>query len=375
MRREEKIVIQLTKWGIGTERPTKDALKILRDNQVSWKEVFALCHQQGITAICCDGLNLVYETFPDIVLPTDHPKREYALLDMFGKTMGSELNYLEQQNVIAKLAAFYEQCGIGMMVLKGYGLSLNYPIPAHRPIGDIDIFLFFLDAERPTDVPAWKMADNTMRQEWGIEIKNDCEHHTKFFFQGMSIENHYDFINTKLHRSSKALEQIFKSLAQDERLRIQIGEQAIYLPGTRLNTLFQLRHTSSHFAAEGITIRSVLDWALFVQHNTIDWAWLEAQAERFNMHRFLASLNRICVEELGFQKDKFPFKESNSTSKEDILQDIMCGADIVRHASHTNRLSRWWKHRWKHRLCYSDSLLSTFLTSTFTNLFSKASAE
>lgn len=29
-----------------------------------------------------------------------------------------------------------------MMVLKGYGLSLNYLKPSHRPCGDIDIWLF-----------------------------------------------------------------------------------------------------------------------------------------------------------------------------------------------------------------------------------------
>ncbi|MBQ0049887.1 MAG: nucleotidyltransferase family protein [Bacteroidales bacterium] len=375
MKREENIVVQLIKWGIGTERPTKKSVARLLEKQVNWDTVFALCHRQNVTAICCDGLNQVYETFPGIVLPIDHPKREQALFELFGKTMSGELHYDHQRKAIARLAAFYAQHGIGMMVLKGYGLSLHYPTPEHRPTGDIDIFLFHLDEDSTAELPAWKKADDAMRRELAIPIRNDSEHHTKFLFQGISVENHYDFINTKLHRSSKRLERIFKTLSQEERTPCRIEEQDIYLPGTRLNELFLLRHSSSHFAAEGITMRTVLDWALFVQHHTVDWCWLGAEAKRFNMHLFLAALNRICVEDLGFQKDQFPYTDATSTFKERILQDIMSAADAVHHASSSSRLMRWWRNRWKHRICYSDSLLSTFLTSTFTNLFSKASAE
>lgn len=61
-----------------------------------------------------------------------------------------------------------------MMVLKGYGLSKNYPVPNHRPCGDMDIYLFG-DQEK---------ADKLIAEELGIKIDNSHHHHTVFQFQG-----------------------------------------------------------------------------------------------------------------------------------------------------------------------------------------------
>jgi len=51
-------------------------------------------------------------------------------------------DYIKQRLVITKLAKFFHRYGIKMLLLKGYGLSLNYPDPQSRPCGDVDIWLF-----------------------------------------------------------------------------------------------------------------------------------------------------------------------------------------------------------------------------------------
>lgn len=40
------------------------------------------------------------------------------------------------------MAAVFAENGIRLLLLKGLGLSRNYPVPAHRECGDIDIYLF-----------------------------------------------------------------------------------------------------------------------------------------------------------------------------------------------------------------------------------------
>ena len=52
-----------------------------------------------------------------------------------------ETRYARQRVVIGNLAKFFSEHGIKMLVLKGYGLSLNYPTPKHRPCGDVDIVI------------------------------------------------------------------------------------------------------------------------------------------------------------------------------------------------------------------------------------------
>ena len=87
-----------------------------------------------------------------------------------------------------------------MMVLKGYGLSLNYPIPSHRPCGDVDIWNF----------GEYRRADKVLHDKLGITVDNSHHHHTTFTFQDQFFENHYDFINVHSHPSSKVVEAKLK---------------------------------------------------------------------------------------------------------------------------------------------------------------------
>lgn len=105
--------------------------------------------------------------------------------------------YDYQKGVIGRLARFDAQHNIPMMLLKGYGLSLNYPVPQHRPCGDIDIWLYGRQEE----------ADDLLRREKGIAIDEDKHHHTVFHVDGVMVENHYDFLNIHAHRSNCAIER------------------------------------------------------------------------------------------------------------------------------------------------------------------------
>lgn len=57
------------------------------------------------------------------------------------------------------LARLYANNGIRMMVVKGYGLSLDWPVPNHRPVGDLDIYNF----------GKWKEADVLVAKECCIK--------------------------------------------------------------------------------------------------------------------------------------------------------------------------------------------------------------
>lgn len=71
----------------------------------------------------------------------DSPELEDLKYEWFGSVFQAEADYKKYVEDIASLAKAYSEAGIEMMVLKGYGLSLNYPVPAHRPVGDVDVFL------------------------------------------------------------------------------------------------------------------------------------------------------------------------------------------------------------------------------------------
>lgn len=131
-----------------------------------------------------------------------------------------ERQFAHRQRALEDLAAFYASHGIRLMLLKGAGLAALYPVPAHRPCGDIDIWLYGRQRE----------ADRLVREELRIAVSNDVHHHTIFSYKGVMIENHFDFLNLWSHRSNRELERHLHRFAEKEGGRLAVGDREVALP-------------------------------------------------------------------------------------------------------------------------------------------------
>ena len=290
-----------------------------------------------------------------------------------------ERKYARQKAVIAKLSGFFAEHGIKMMILKGYGLSLNYPVPNHRPCSDVDIWLF---EERQTSDgktekhSAQQKADNLLREHFNIEIDEDKHHHTVFYVDGVMVENHFDFLNLHAHRSSREIERELLKRTEEHSDEIGIGDSVVYMPPSNLHALFLLRHSASHFAAEKIVLRHICDWAMFLKHNAsnIDWKWLYDVCRTQNMDRFLDALNGYAVDYFNIDSRLLPnFARRNDLEQRilnDILQPEFCEPKpekgLIRIILFKYR--RWWANRWKHRLVYREGLLHSFVTQAWSHI-------
>ena len=244
-----------------------------------------------------------------------------------------------------------------MMVLKGYACSINWPKPEHRPCGDIDIWLY----------GDYKEADAVLKKEKGIEIDNDRQHHTVFDWQGFMVENHFDFTDLHHHKSNAEIERILKNLGQDSTDSLDIYDQTIYVPTPNMHALFLLKHTMAHFAAEGMTLRQIIDWGFYVKvhTNVIDWSWLEGVIDKYGMIPAYNIFNAICVEDLGFDAAIFPNVQFSPMLKDKVLNDILnpefsspLPKGLLPRVIY--KVKRWSGNTWKHELCYKDSLWSAF---------------
>lgn len=346
----DSLILQLVRLGIGHESgPLPPSL--------DWETIQVQSSAQGVTAIVWDAILKLY----DQGLLTDGRLLDVPLKKKWIGIVyqNFERKYGDYRKVIGKLAAFYNRHGFHLMVLKGYGLSLNYPVPEHRPCGDIDIWAF----------GHYREADAAIEKELGIPIDKTHHHHTVFSFRGYSVENHYDFVNVHGHRSSAKIEKIFKQLAKSDEYFTVIDEEKVFLPSPDLNALFLLRHTMSHFASTCINLRQILDWAFFVKKNTdsIHWEWLQGVLEQFYMTDFFRCMNAICVEDLGFDSSIFPPNPFLPSLKERILADTLSPEFNV--PAPSGRLlriifkyRRWRANNWKQRMCYKEGLLDSFIT-------------
>ena len=340
---------------------------------VDWTALKALADKHGLSAVVLDGLDKVDGSSMPVTMK----------LEWIGDVLQNyEQRYELYKKTIAEMAAFYEEKGYKMMVLKGYACSLDWPKPNHRPCGDIDIWQF--GKQRFADL---------LLDTKGIEVDLSHHHHTVFYWGDFMVENHYDFLNVHHHKSNVEMEAILKELGQDDSHSVELsfekqlenGEKEdckaiIYMPSANLHALFLLRHSMSNFASTGMLLRQLLDWGFFAQKHKseIDWSWLENQLEHFGMKRLYDIFNAILVDNFGFDVKIFPKVQFDPKLKDRVLDDILLpefsevekGGFISRAAY---KYRRWKANAWKHELCFSESMSSAFWSGVKSHLLKPSS--
>lgn len=344
-------------------------------NDINWNRVLNFSRAHGVIGIVIDALEL---------LPAEQRPERDVLMKWHGQVMFMEQMYEQHMKAIADLAKFYKRQGIRMMVLKGYGLSLNWPRPKNRPVGDLDVYL----TNDNDNLPAWNRADELVRSELGISVEDGHEHHTVFVFKGVMVENHYDFINTKAHRDAHAIEVKLKELASkvfaQDAQNMQIDSISsvdsacpnIYYPNADFNAIFLIRHLGQHFAGDRVTLRQILDWATFLEKksNEVHWDEVVPFLKEMEIWTFFNQINAICVDYLGFREDCFTPIERKDDLEIRILEDIL-NPEFTEEKPAGGLLKvlvfkfrRWWNNRWKHPLVYKEWLLPMFLTLLWSHL-------
>lgn len=320
-------------------------------NEVNWLEVYDLSLKQGVGAIACDGMLALEHCGIDEVL-------KYKWM---GQSMVIEQKYYHHQKVLAELASFYHQHGINMMLLKGYGLSLNYPVPEHRPAGDIDVFLFGDKIK----------ADGYVESEWNLKVKTSYDKHSSFVYKGATVENHDVFFDLQSHPSNKTVNDYIYQLIDGRTEAIKVGDSSFVIPNPTLMAIHLLRHTACDFAANSISIRQVLDWATLVSKrgSEMEWSVIMSFVEKTGMSRFFQLINTFCIERLGMKKTCFSFEIEDSAELERFVMDIICGKRVSDFPNSSRKLSygiskslQFWQNRWKYKMVYKDSLFDLYFS-------------
>lgn len=352
---EQQLVVSLVRKAVDPKAEIEIPLAL------DWPKVARLAHKQGVDALCFDAMSMLD--------PCRQPDKD-MLLKWLGQVSYMENCYESYRKTLDELAAVYESNGIEMMLLKGYGMSLLWPVPQHRPTGDIDVY--FGDK--------WNEADKLVGRSLGVEVEDIHEHHTTFSYKGIHVENHYDTVNTKSTVSGKWLEKVLKGLARNGE-RIKIREASCYLPSAQFNAIFLMRHLGSHFCGSSVSLRQVLDWGFFMRENCgrVDWQEAMKVLKQIGIDRFFHQINAICVDYLGFDFDiaidreekleKRVFEDIVSPEYEAVDRRASRGKGVFdRILSGCFRIRRFLANSWKRRIVYRDSIFSQLILGISSNL-------
>ena len=333
----------------------------------NWMGIIKMSNMQGVSALVADGLQIYLKSNPNSnPFANETIAEKLKRIQWLCSVVAYERMYVKHEKAMADLARLYATKDIQMMVIKGYGLSLDWPVPNHRPVGDLDIYNF----------GKWHAADALVAETCGMKIDNGHEHHTVFCFNGVSVENHYDSINTKAHRDAPNIEARLKALADKDYREIEVDGAKLYLPSADFNAIFLMRHMGQHFAGEHLNLRQVLDWGFFVRvhHKKVDWKATIDFLKEIGIYTFFNQINAICVDYLGFSESCFPTIERDKDLEERILMDILHPEFAEEKPASglipilTFKFRRWWHNRWKHPLVYKEWLLPMFLKLLWSHL-------
>lgn len=354
-------IFVLLRLALGTQR-AEDAATLAGLPISEWAALLELASQQNVMAIAYDGLEQLVDNIPvsdiaakqaDAVAWTDF------VVSWGGNVFFMEQRYAHYQATIASLVKFLCEHSIRMMLLKGYGLSLNYPIPTHRPCGDIDIFCY----------ADGFLVDKLVSEELGIKVKDGDSHHSKFNYKGWSVENHHSFMEQDSYRSNRSFEKELLQWIEEGREAIMVNDVAFDIPAPSLMALHLTRHAGCDFASNTISLRQLLDWALFVDKRSaeVDWDRVTNIIDSMGMRGFLDLMNDLSVNVLGLSKDKFPPFKENGKLRCRAINDILFAPRVNEFPDYRKKLvyglaktRQAWHNRWKNRLVFNESFLSLY---------------
>lgn len=257
MANSRDILLKLVRIAMGWETDFSLA------KNVDWKEVLLLAQEQGVNAIAVDGLEIWMKHEPQLL---SSPNDKQILLEAIGLLRMVEVNNLHQLSALKKLSQILSDNEIPFMIMKGFACAQYYPNPNHRPCGDIDIYPGPLFDE-----------SNQALKDAGVGVDPYYYRHSASIIDGVMIENHK--ILGDLRGPKKQTRELEEWLKREANKSIEGGKNVNVMehdiprgvfPSANFNALFLPWHVSAHFAFERVTLRHLLDWALFLNKDGKD---------------------------------------------------------------------------------------------------------
>lgn len=275
---------------------------------VSWQAVYALARKQGVLAIAFDGLTKLFEHDKEFAKSFPQPLK----LQWINAVFNIEQRYERQRVVCAELAEKWAEQGVKTLCMKGLAFSTFYPVSNHRECGDFDCYLYD-DYKKGNDIA----------RALGAKVDDGWYKHSEIIYRKVMIENHRFIVAVRGGKKMKNLHTLLDNIARTEE-RKQLFDTQIEMPSAMFNALFMSYHSLTHFLSEGIRLRHLLDWALFLkkEQNNLDWNRFYTLCGEFNMRAFVDCSTALAVKIFGIEIDN-PQIVADSPYAERVLRSVI----------------------------------------------------
>lgn len=336
MNQSQKLLLLLLRAALFEEKI--DASKFV---EADWKRIFNLSDIQTVSSLVLDGIGML----PHSVLQITFDKK----MMLFAKMQRMEQINTLHRCVIVKIDKALKAEGIQAVFMKGQTVALRYPNPLHRTPGDIDFVVALKDFERTMAV---------MEKIGKVDHGLVHEHHGMAWVDGVTVEPHYKVHNYQCPSTDHAMQEMFASIFPSELSSADMDGYAVPVFPPTFESVFLISHMVNHVYEEGLGLRQVIDYAMFLSScaDKIDWLQHYEYLHRMHMERAWRIFTCICVDYLGMSlpSQVEPFSHQEKMWAEKMMTDIMRVGNFGRGEyifQHQGLMDAWKNYCWVAKRC------------------------
>lgn len=343
----EKELFALLRLGLGNTTLEEENLSdFIMLSKEQWARIGDVARTQGVLGVALDGVDQLEASSYGAI----HDLPVSQKLEWIGEVLQVEQRNHQQMAVMNEMAEKWTEHGCRVMVMKGQANGAFYPKPEHRNPGDIDCYLFENYAK-----------GNEIAREAGAKVDESWYKHSVISYKGETFENHQYFVHTRDGKRGKRLEKELENalLVQDSSFMFH---GSVMFPPAQWNAMFLTYHACAHFVSEGLRLKQILDWAMFLKahQDEVDWNAFYGFCERNHLRRFADAMTHIAAKYLSVQITN-PAITTVSPYAEKILNSALYDDDYVFGSGKGSWHNRWhlvrnlFLYRWKYEDIYETS--------------------
>ena len=230
-----------------------------------------------------------------------------------------QVNYAHNE-----IADLLSENNVKYVFMKGVASASYYKEPTLRTMGDVDVLIDRCDAERvhtllqtlgyTTDEDIFKKSVHIRYKRGSKETASVCEVH--FSLNGIPDS------------MASVFEKYIENILDDTK-EISVSNGKCLAPSDFHHGIIMLLHTASHLTSEGVGLRHLCDWAVFVNRFSNDEFinLFEIPLKEIGLWRFAQLLTLCCERYLGIDKKQWA-GEAEESLIDSIIADIMSGGNF-----------------------------------------------
>ena len=287
---------------------SRDLFKTFRSipQDPDWEEVYQECLRQSVPI-------LVWNALDKAQIPVDTVER------WKNTVIASAYHNLQVAWQHLLVDRLMEKGSIPYVILKGSASGAYYPAPMDRIMGDVDFLVSPDHLERAGEI---------LKAEGFTPWEEEHICHVVYRKENIHLEMHFEPAGVPYGKPGELVREYMKDVMEKAR-EIQVEGEKLRVPSRFHHGLILLLHTSHHLTGEGIGLRHLCDWAVFVASMTDEEfrQLFEEKLKAIGMWRFARILTQTCTRYLGCPARPWTGKEEPDLTAA-MIRDIFDGGNF-----------------------------------------------